>query len=74
MTEHVLKCWPQYFDAVKRGEKNFEVRRDDSHDAIGSGEVSMGWAPSKASDEIFLNRVVHWIKTGSHYWSQMVDD
>lgn len=26
---HTLKCLPVYFDAVKRGEKNFEVRRDD---------------------------------------------
>ena len=29
MTEHKLKCWPVYFDAIERGEKNFEVRRDD---------------------------------------------
>ena len=27
--EHILKTWPNYFDAVKRGEKPFEVRRDD---------------------------------------------
>lgn len=26
---HELKTWPCYFDAVKRGEKTFEVRRDD---------------------------------------------
>lgn len=26
---HVLKCLPGYFDATERGEKNFEVRRDD---------------------------------------------
>jgi len=26
---HRLKCLPQYYDAVERGEKNFEVRRDD---------------------------------------------
>ena len=29
MQEHTLKTWPAYFDAVKRGEKPFEVRRDD---------------------------------------------
>lgn len=29
MIEHKLKTWPVYFDAVKRGEKPFEVRRDD---------------------------------------------
>jgi Domain of unknown function (DUF3850) len=27
--EHILKTWPAYFDAVKRGEMTFEVRRDD---------------------------------------------
>lgn len=26
---HELKCRPNYFDATERGEKNFEVRRDD---------------------------------------------
>lgn len=29
MLVHELKTWPQYWDAVKRGEKTFEVRRDD---------------------------------------------
>ncbi len=29
MIEHKLKTWPAYFDAVERGEKLFEVRRDD---------------------------------------------
>lgn len=29
MTEHTLKTLPQYFDAIERGEKNFEVRRND---------------------------------------------
>lgn len=27
--EHVVKCWPQYYDAIARGEKPFDVRRDD---------------------------------------------
>lgn len=29
MTEHVLKTLEDYWDAVERGDKNFEVRRDD---------------------------------------------
>lgn len=29
MTEHVLKTWPQYWEAVAGGAKTFEVRRDD---------------------------------------------
>ena len=26
---HELKCWPDYFRAIVRGDKTFEVRRDD---------------------------------------------
>lgn len=26
---HDLKCWTAYFDAVDRGDKTFEIRRDD---------------------------------------------
>lgn len=29
MIEHILKCHPVYFDAIERGEKTFEIRRDD---------------------------------------------
>lgn len=29
MIEHKLKTWPVYFDAIERGEKPFDVRRDD---------------------------------------------
>lgn len=29
MTEHILKTLPPYWDAVLRGDKTFEVRRDD---------------------------------------------
>ena len=27
--EHYVKCWPNYFDAIERGDKPFDVRRDD---------------------------------------------
>lgn len=27
--EHIVKCWPVYFDAIDRGDKPFDVRRDD---------------------------------------------
>lgn len=35
MAEHVLKTWPQYFDAVKRGEKTFEGRKNDRNFQAG---------------------------------------
>lgn len=29
MTEHRLKTWPIFFEAVERGDKTFEVRKND---------------------------------------------
>jgi hypothetical protein len=28
-TTHYLKCWPEFFDAVERGDKTFEIRKND---------------------------------------------
>jgi hypothetical protein len=28
-TVHKLKCWTPYYDATRRGDKRFDVRRDD---------------------------------------------
>lgn len=36
-TEHKLKTWPRYWDAVASGEKTFEVRRNDR--AFQTGDV-----------------------------------
>lgn len=30
MATHELKCWPMSFQAIKRGEKTFEVRQEDN--------------------------------------------
>ena len=38
---HTLKTWPQYFDAVKRGEKTFEVRRNDR--GFQEGDIVLLW-------------------------------
>jgi len=32
---HELKCWPEFFDAIERGDKTFEVRRDDRGFCVG---------------------------------------
>ena len=32
---HQLKTYPKYFDALARGEKNFEVRRNDRNYQVG---------------------------------------
>jgi predicted fused transcriptional regulator/phosphomethylpyrimidine kinase len=36
-TEHKLKTWPRFWDAVASGEKNFDVRRNDR--AFQTGDV-----------------------------------
>ena len=35
MKTHQLKVHPQFWDALKRGRKPFEVRRDDRHYRVG---------------------------------------
>jgi len=37
MTEHKLKTWVRYWDAVASGEKNFEVRKNDR--AFQTGDI-----------------------------------
>jgi len=44
--EHRLKTWPAYFDAVRRGDKRFEVRRDDRGYAVGDTLLLREWDPS----------------------------
>ena len=67
MTHH-LKTWPTYYDAVQRGEKNFEVRKNDRAfqkgdvvvlertEADGSGHVPFfdgGWPPGPKDQMAF---------------------
>lgn len=42
---HVLKCWPVYFDAIVRGEKTFELRRDDRPFRFGDCLELHEWSP-----------------------------
>ncbi len=46
MSEHDLKVWPEYFDAIQRGDKTFEIRKDDrgfqEHDVLLLREYSPG--------------------------------
>ena len=32
---HSLKCWPEFFQATKRGDKTFEIRKADRPYAVG---------------------------------------
>jgi hypothetical protein len=39
MTTHELKTWPEYFEALADGSKQFEIRRDDRTPAFAVGDV-----------------------------------
>lgn len=43
---HELKTWPPYFGAVKRGEKTFEVRKNDRDYRVGDWLKLCEWLPA----------------------------
>lgn len=77
MTEHILKCWPVYFDAIERGDKNFDVRLDDRGFQKGDtlvlqrtkadriNEVEYDAINLKAKHE--LRRTITWILSGGRF-------
>jgi hypothetical protein len=75
MTEHTLKCWPNYFDAVERGEKNFEVRRDDRGFQKGDTIVLQRTLPDRLhvhdcderGNPIEIRRTISWVLTGGQF-------
>ncbi len=45
MTTHELKTWPDYFRAVQRAEKRFEVRKDDRDFKVGDEVILREYRP-----------------------------
>ena len=46
MATHELKTWPEYFAAIKRGDKAHELRRDDRNFQAGDQLVLREWDPA----------------------------
>ena len=77
MKEHVLKTWADYWDAVERGEKPFEVRRDDRGFQKGdilvlrrmyknfTGAWTEDWTDSEGPKD--LRRKVTFVLTGGQF-------
>lgn len=70
-TEHVLKTLSEYWDAVERGEKTFEVRRDDRGFQRGD-TVVLARSDRLASGAVFethkrLRFTIGWILTGGQF-------
>jgi len=46
MTTHDLKVWPEFFGPIERGEKLFELRRDDRDFKVGDWLKLREWKPA----------------------------
>lgn len=44
--EHFLKTWPALFEAVRQGDKTFEIRKDDRHFQKGDLAILLEWDPT----------------------------
>lgn len=71
MVTHKLKTWPNYWDAVKRGEKTFEVRRDDRGFQKGDVVVLEKYSPDEGyawrdrrGHALTVTREISYILTG----------
>ena len=46
---HLLKCWPEFFKAVKSGEKTFEIRMNDREYQVGDVLIMSEYDPSTST-------------------------
>lgn len=65
---HNLKTWPKHFQAIKRGEKTFEVRKMDRPYTAGDHLVLQEWNPETESytQDVIWAEVMH-ILTGGQF-------
>ena len=58
MTEHTLKTWPEFFDAVKDGRKTFEVRKNDRGYQTGDRLILEKYDPKNPTKYIHANALL----------------
>jgi len=58
---HLLKCWPEFFRAIQRGQKRFEIRRNDRDYQVGDCLVLKEFEPDTQtySGQQLAERVIY---------------
>lgn len=71
---HYVKCWPSYFDAIARGIKPFDVRRDDRGYQRGDILVLQCWCPRAGhyvslptGERIEIRRLITYVLPGGQF-------
>jgi len=55
-TKHELKTWPRFFEPLSKGEKTFELRKNDRNFQVGDTLECREWSP----DSGYSGRVAHY--------------
>ena len=64
MATHELKCWPEFFAAIERGEKTFDVRYNDRTYESGDILELREWDPASEYTGRVLSRVISYVHHG----------
>jgi hypothetical protein len=43
---HQIKCWPEFFRALKDGRKTFDARKNDRNYQVGDQVIQNEWTPA----------------------------
>lgn len=60
MRQHMLKCYPQYFEAVRNGIKNFECRYNDRDFKVGDELLLREYDPKQGyTDRCIARKIIY---------------
>ena len=66
-TDHEVKCWPEYFEAVRDGRKPFDLRFDDRGYRVGDRLRLREWSPEKGYTGRELSESITYILAGPFF-------
>ena len=68
--KHDLKILPPYFEAIIKGKKNFELRKNDRNFKVGDIFVLREWKDGEYTGRYFINSISYILKNCSEYGLQ----